>query len=304
MDDGRRVDQVAAKLFSEYSRARLQAWIKSGALLVDGKSVKPRTALQTGQQLSLNAESEPQTEWQPEAVEYQVMHQDDAVIVINKPAGLTVHPGAGQGAGTLANGLLQDFPELRGIPRVGIVHRLDRDTSGLMVVARNLKAHTALVDAIQQHHVERHYLAVVSGRLVAGGSIDAPIGRDPKNRLRMAVLNQGRSARTHYRVVERFRAHSLLALKLETGRTHQIRVHCAHQNFPLVGDMLYGRHARLGKGLSASARQILQDFPRQALCATKLTFSHPENTETVEWQIEPPQDFADLVQVLKEDADG
>ncbi|WP_017910376.1 23S rRNA pseudouridine(1911/1915/1917) synthase RluD, partial [Xanthomonas sp. SHU 199] len=264
---GRRFDAVLAELFPEYSRSRLAEWIKSGDALLDGAPARPRDALRGGEIASLHAVLDTQTHALPEDIPLEVLYEDDQVIVLNKPAGLVVHPGAGNPSGTLVNALLYRDPGLSALPRAGIVHRLDKDTSGAMVVARTLQAHTSLVVQLSARDVHRQYLAVVVGALVSGGTANAPIDRHPRDRLRMAVREDGRDAVTHYRLRERFRAHTALECRLETGRTHQIRVHMAHLKHPIVGDPLYGGPLKLPKGASEELIAELRGFKRQALHA-------------------------------------
>jgi 23S rRNA pseudouridine1911/1915/1917 synthase len=296
---GRRFDQVLAELFPDYSRSRLSIWIKSGQALLEEAAVKPRHLVRGGELVSLVPDAEPDLSVQPQAMDIDIRYQDPHLLVLNKPAGLVVHPGAGQPDGTLQNGLLHFDPALARVPRAGIVHRLDKDTSGLMVVARSLPAHAALVVALAAREIHRDYLAVVQGTMVAGGTVDAPIGRHPTDRLRMAVVPGGRDAVTHYRIGERFAAHSLLEVSLETGRTHQIRVHMAYIHHPLVGDPLYGGGPRLPKGASAELVDILRGFRRQALHAWRLSFDHPVGGEPVSVEAEPPADFQALRLALR-----
>jgi len=300
---GARLDQVAAELFSSYSRSRLQKWIKDGELLVDGKSCRPRDKLFGGEQLSVKALLEPEGEWLAEAIELDVCYEDEDILVINKPAGLVVHPAAGNYQGTLLNGVLHYLPANENIPRAGIVHRLDKETSGLMVVAKTLVAHQSLVKQLQAKTVSREYLAIVQGVMTGGGTVDKPIGRHPQARTKMAVLDfGGKEAVSHYRVIERFPAHTLIRVKLETGRTHQIRVHMASIGYPLVGDSTYGGRLKLPKGSSQELHDALRAFRRQALHATQLALSHPVSGEHMEWQALPPADFNRLFAVLKSDA--
>jgi 23S rRNA pseudouridine1911/1915/1917 synthase len=300
---GRRFDQALAEMFPDYSRSRLSGWIKSGAVTLDGARVPPRQLLRGGEQVVLQAELENEVTSAPEDIALDIVHEDEHLLVLNKPAGLVVHPGAGNPAGTLLNALLFRDPKLAELPRAGIVHRLDKDTSGLMVVARTLPTYTALVDLLSRHEVERQYEAVVLGTMVAGGTVDEPIGRSMGDRLRQAVRDEedGKRAVTHYRLRERFRAHSLVQCQLETGRTHQIRVHLAHIQHPLVGDPLYGGGLKLPKGASAELAATLRAFRRQALHAEKLSFVHPATGETVSFSAERPADLQLLIEALRAD---
>ena len=300
IQEGFRADRVAAVLFSDYSRTRLQAWMRSGELLLDGDYVAPRDAMHSGQILELDAEPQEATCWEPERMELELLHSDADLLVVNKPPGLVVHPGAGVCSNTLANGLLGAFPELQAVPRAGIVHRLDRDTSGLMLVARTLSAHTWLVQLLQQRRIERFYQALVVGRMGASGTVDAPIGRHPIWRTRMAVRSSGgRPAVTHYRVHQRFAGYTHLALKLETGRTHQIRVHCAHIGHPVVGDRSYGRQPSLGVQLPEPVRQLLRQFPRQALHAQRLCLPNLHAGRELMFEAPAPADYLELVAGLE-----
>jgi 23S rRNA pseudouridine1911/1915/1917 synthase len=300
---GRRFDQALAEMFPDYSRSRLSGWIKSGAVTLDGAQVPPRQLLRGGEQVVLQAELENEVTSAPEDIALDIVHEDDHLLVLNKSAGLVVHPGAGNPAGTLLNALLFRDPKLAELPRAGIVHRLDKDTSGLMVVARTLPTYTALVDLLSRHEVERQYEAVVLGTMVAGGTVDEPIGRSMGDRLRQAVRDEedGKRAVTHYRLRERFRAHSLVQCQLETGRTHQIRVHLAHIQHPLIGDPLYGGGLKLPKGASAELAATLRGFRRQALHAEKLSFVHPATAETVSFGAERPADLQLLIEALRAD---
>jgi 23S rRNA pseudouridine1911/1915/1917 synthase len=298
---GRRFDAVLAELFPEYSRSRLAAWIKSGDALLDGEPARPRDLVRGGEAVSLVAEVEEQTRAEPEDIPLDVLYEDSEVFVLDKPAGLVVHPGAGNPTGTLVNGLLHRDPRLAALPRAGIVHRLDKDTSGVMVVARTLQAHTALVAQLSAREVHRQYLAVVVGALVSGGTADAAIDRHPRDRIRMAVREDGKDAVTHYRLRERFHAHTLLECRLETGRTHQIRVHMAHLRHPIVGDPLYGGPLRLPRGASDELVAALRGFKRQALHAETLEFAHPASGEPVRVVAPVPADLQDLLRALRED---
>ncbi|MBT2145514.1 MULTISPECIES: 23S rRNA pseudouridine(1911/1915/1917) synthase RluD [unclassified Rhodanobacter] len=300
---GRRFDQALAEMFPDYSRSRLSGWIKSGAVTLDGVQAPPRQLLRGGERVCLQVELENEVSSAPEDIALAIVHEDEHLLVLDKPAGLVVHPGAGNPAGTLLNALLHHDPKLAELPRAGIVHRLDKDTSGLMVVARTLPTYTALVDLLSRHEVERQYEAVVLGTMVAGGTVDAPIGRSMGDRLRQAVRDEedGKRAVTHYRLRERFRAHSLLQCQLETGRTHQIRVHLAHIGHSLVGDPLYGGGLKLPKGASSELIATLRGFRRQALHAEKLSFTHPATGEALSFGAERPADQLALIEALRAD---
>lgn len=299
---GRRFDQVLAELFPDFSRSRLSEWIKSGDALLDGRLVKPKEAVRGGEPITLSVRMEVETDAQPEDIPLEILYEDEDVLVVNKPAGLVVHPGAGNPRGTLVNALLHFDPRLAELARAGIVHRLDKDTSGLMVVARTLRAHSSLVEQLSGREVHRQYLAVVQGTMVAGSTVNAPIGRHPTDRVRMAVVKEGgRDAVTHYRVREKFRAHTLVECRLETGRTHQIRVHMAHVRHPIVGDPLYGGSYRQPKAATEALATRLQGFRRQALHAEKLTFRHPATGEPVTTEAPMPEDMLGLLHDLRED---
>src|SRR5262245_25671813 len=281
---GRRLDQAAAELLPEYSRSRLRAWIDAGALLVGGREAKARMLVKGGEELALQAELEAAVEAQAEPIPLDVLHADDALLVIDKPVGLVVHPGAGNRSGTLQNALLHLYPELAVLPRAGLVHRLDKDTSGLLLVARTLQSHTALVAALARREIKRTYRGICQGVLTGGGTIDAPIGRHRRDRTKMAVTEGGRDALTRYRVVERFRAHTYCELELETGRTHQIRVHMAHIRAPLIGDPVYGGRPKLPPRPSEELRTALQGFRRQALHAVRIVLEHPSSGEGLRFE--------------------
>ncbi|MGN7917433.1 MULTISPECIES: 23S rRNA pseudouridine(1911/1915/1917) synthase RluD [Lysobacter] len=298
---GRRFDAVLAELFPDYSRSRLATWIKSGDARLNGREVRPRDPVQGGESVELTVVLDIQTRAEAEDIALDVLYEDADVIVLDKPAGLVVHPGAGNHAGTLVNALLHRDPGLATLPRAGIVHRLDKDTSGVMVVARTLPAHTSLVEQLSAREVHRQYLAVVVGALVSGGTANAPIDRHPRDRLRMAVREDGRDAVTHYRLRERFRAHTLLECRLETGRTHQIRVHMAHLKHPIVGDPLYGGPLKLPKGATDGLVEALRGFKRQALHAETLEFVHPVSGEPIRCTAPVPADLRHLVAELSAD---
>jgi len=298
---GLRLDRVLALLFGDYSRARLQQWIRDGQVSVDGKQLRPRDKLQGGEQLQVVANLEVETEYQAESIPLNIVFEDEALLVINKPAGLVVHPAVGNRQGTLLNALLHHAPEVAAVPRAGIVHRLDKDTSGLLVVARTLEAHKHLVDQLQARAFEREYQAVSCGVMTAGGTIEAAIGRHPTQRVRMAVVEKGKEAVTHYRVIERFRSHTHVRVQLETGRTHQIRVHMAHIRYPLIGDPMYGGRLRIPQGCAEELKETLHKFKRQALHAARLGLVHPFSGEALSWQAELPQDMQHLLRSLKDD---
>ena len=301
---GRRLDQALAELVQEYSRSRLQQWIRAGHVTVDARVARVRETVQGGERVCIDAEIATQTVDTPEPIGLDIVYEDADLLVINKPAGLVVHPAAGNPSGTLLNALLHHDSGLATLPRAGIVHRLDKNTSGLMVVARNLVAHKRLVEALQARIVKREYLAVVNSVLTAGGTIDAPIGRHPVDRKRMAVVAGGKEAITHYRVEARYRAHTLVRVTLETGRTHQIRVHMAHNHTPILGDPVYGGRLRLPAGASEELRALLGSFRRQALHATRLALQHPGSGEQVDWEAAVPADMAALLETLQQDAAG
>ncbi len=300
-DCGRRLDQIATDLFTDFSRARLQQWIKEGALRVDGEQRAPKQKLLGGEVLSIDVQLQPEGDWQAENIPLNIVYEDDDIIVLNKSADLVVHPAAGNRSGTLLNGLLYHCAQLASVPRAGIVHRLDKDTTGLMVVAKTLQAHTDLVAQLQARTVNREYEAVVSGVMTGGGTVDQPIGRHPVQRTKMAVVSDGKEARTHYSVLQRFHGHSHVRLNLETGRTHQIRVHMAHLRFPIVGDDAYAGRFRIHKGASQHLREFIHGFGRQALHARALGLIHPTSGEQQSWSVDLPEDMHALLEVL---ADG
>jgi 23S rRNA pseudouridine1911/1915/1917 synthase len=303
---GQRLDRVLAELFPEYSRTRLQQWLKAGHLHVDGMSPAPRTPVGGGEMVMLDpgiarAVDPTQDAEAEEDVSFEIVHEDGALIIVNKPAGLVVHPAAGHRGGTLQNGLLHHDPGLAAVPRAGIVHRLDKDTTGLMVVARNLTAHHRLVTQLHDRGVLREYQAVINGVPIAGDTIDAPIGRHARERQRQAVVRDGKTAVTHFRVEEKFRAHAHLRVRLDTGRTHQIRVHMAHVGMPIVGDPVYGGRQRLPKQPSETLKAAFAGMRRQALHAARLEFSHPDSGEWMGWDAPPPADFRALLEALRTD---
>jgi len=298
---GLRLDQALARMFPQYSRSRLKEWLLAGAIVVEGGPTRPRDAVSGGERVSLQPVAEVSVRAEPERIALDIAHEDDDLLVVNKPAGLVVHPGAGNPAGTLMNGLLHRVPALEEVPRAGIIHRLDKDTSGLLLVAKSLTAHTALVRLLAEREISRHYLAICSGVLTGGGTIQEPVGRHPVDRKRMSVQQNGKPAVTHYTVKERYAAFTYVNVKLETGRTHQIRVHFAHRRHALVGDQVYGGRLALPKGASDEVIQVLRHFKRQALHATRLAFEHPSSGEQIDLEISPPKDFQMLVASLQRD---
>jgi len=300
---GQRLDQALAQLFPDYSRSRLQQWVKEGLVKVDGRACRSRDKVLGGEQVELEARLEEQVECNPQSIPLDLVFEDEHLLVINKPAGLVVHPAVGNRDGTLQNALLNHDPNLIQLPRAGIVHRLDKETSGLLVVARTPMAHKTLVEQLQAREVKREYRAIAKGVLVAGGTVDAPIGRHPVHRVKQAVVPGGKPAITHYRVLERFAHHSYLRVNLETGRTHQIRVHMAHIRHALVGDPVYGGRLQMPAAASPEMQNALRKFRRQALHARRLGLNHPATGEWVEWEVPVPQDMAELLEVLRADVD-
>ena len=298
---GVRLDLALVELFPDFSRARLQLWVKNGQIRVNGETWRSKDKVAGGENIALQYEPENDAveTYQPEPIPLDIVFEDDDLLVLNKPPGLVVHPGAGNWSGTLLNALLYRFPELQSIPRAGIVHRLDKQTSGLMVVARTLQAHKSLVDALQLREVSREYVALVEGKLIAGGCIEEPIGRHPVDRKRMAVKENGKPAVTHYRINRRYQSQTLLDVKLETGRTHQIRVHMAHIHHSIVGDPVYGNRRRVPKGMKDVDLQALRSFRRQALHARRLGLNHPGSGEAVSWEAPLPDDFTELLNLLE-----
>lgn len=299
---GMRLDQTLAELLPEFSRSRVQRWIEAGRVLVDGARRRAKDRVWGGEAVRLDALMEPDLSDAPQPIPIRVVFEDDALLMIHKPAGLVVHPAAGNRDGTLLNALLHRLPALRAVPRAGIVHRLDKDTSGLLVVAKTLESHGALVTQLKERRILREYRALVVGEPAASGVVDAPIGRHPTQRTQMAVVPGARPARTRYRILERLPGHSLLGVELDTGRTHQIRVHLTHIRHPLVGDQVYGGRPKPPKGVSPGLVSTLQGFPRQALHAIRLGLFHPSTGEPLEWSLPMEPDLEDLLQTLRDAA--
>lgn len=298
---GLRLDQALARMFPEYSRSRLKEWLLAGAITVDGGPKRPKDAVSGGETVTLEPQAEVSVTAEAEPMALDIVFEDDDLLVVNKAAGLVVHPGAGNHAGTLMNGLLHHVAALEEVPRAGIIHRLDKDTSGLLLVAKTLTAHTALVRLLAEREIDRHYLAVCNGVLTGGGTVKEPIGRHPVDRKRQSVQSNGKPAVTHYTVRERFAGFTYVDVKLETGRTHQIRVHFAHRRHALVGDPVYGGRLALPKGASKELIQVLRHFKRQALHATRLAFVHPVTGKPLAFEVDPPEDFQRLVDTMRQD---
>lgn len=298
---GMRLDQCLAEIFPDYSRSKLQTWIKAGRVTVNQLSLKAKDKVDGGERVELDAEAEEVIEYEAEDIPLDIVYEDDAILIVNKPAGLVVHPAVGHWHGTLVNALLNHQPLLKTLPRAGIVHRLDKDTSGLLMIAKTLQAHHSLSSQLQDRSITREYLALVKGWMTAGGTIDEPLGRHPADRKRNIVREDGKHAVTHYRLAQRFKRHTLIRVKLETGRTHQIRVHMAHIQYPLVGDQVYGGRFQMPANCSEILEQTLRGFKRQALHATKLGLQHPETNEYCEWELAVPEDMANLLNVLEQD---
>ena len=296
---GNRIDSSLSEMLPDYSRSKITAWIKSGDALIKQKSFKPKDKVIGNEVIYLTINSKQSNNWIAEKIPLNVFYEDEDIIIINKQFGLVTHPGAGNWNGTLANALLYYDPSLSTLDRVGIVHRLDKNTSGLMVIARNEKSQKYLVEQLQNHSVNREYSALVYGHMIAGGTIDEPIGRDPKDRVKQAVLMSGKDAVTHYRAIERFKSHTHVKAILETGRTHQIRVHLSHIGHSLIGDPVYGGRVRFPKKASEELKHALLNFKRQALHSKKLTLNHPISGELMSWKAPLPDDMQELLKVLK-----
>ncbi len=301
---GKRFDVALAALFPDFSRSRLQSWIRSGDALIQGEKRRPRDSVAEGEEVRLQIEREEEVQWGAEDIPLNILYEDEALLFIDKSAGMVVHPAAGNWSGTLVNALLHHDPALAEVPRAGIVHRLDKDTSGVLVVARTLQSHTHLVRQLQERAMSREYQAICKGVMTAGGTVDAPIGRHRVDRKKMAVTEGGKPAVTHYRVVEKFRAHTHIRLSLETGRTHQIRVHMEQIRFALLGDPVYGHRLQIPASSSERMAETLRGFRRQALHAARLGLEHPLTGEQIEHQSPLPDDMVGLIEVLREDREA
>jgi 23S rRNA pseudouridine1911/1915/1917 synthase len=299
---GLRLDQALAKLLPDFSRTQIQEWIKNGAITIDNKPCKARETVLGGETVAINATRKAQPFWNAEPIALNIIYEDDALIVINKPIGMVVHPAAGNLNNTLLNALLHHAPSLQALPRAGILHRLDKNTSGLLVIAKTHHALLKLSKQLKARTITRIYQAIVYGVMMSGGTIDEPIGRHPIQRKRMTVIETGKPATTHYRVIERYPAFTRLKVQLETGRTHQIRVHMAHIHFPLLGDPVYGGRLQLPKGASPELINTLRTFKHQALHASELSLTHPVTGKVMTWQAPLPEDMQNLIHVLKRDA--
>ena len=297
---GDRLDVALSEMLPDYSRSKITAWIKSGDALINNKAFKPKDKVNGSQMVMLSLNKKQNNDWSAENITLNIIFEDEDIIIINKPFGLVTHPGAGNWDGTLANALLYYDPELSKLDRAGIVHRLDKNTSGLMVIARNEKSQKYLVEQLQSHSVVREYSAIVYGHMISGGSVNDPIGRDPKDRTKQAVSSNGKDATTHYRVIERFKSHTHVKAILETGRTHQIRVHLSHIGYPLLGDPMYGGRVRFPKKASEILKESLLGFKRQALHSKKLTLNHPSTGELMAWKAPLADDMLELLDILNE----
>ncbi|NGZ67789.1 23S rRNA pseudouridine(1911/1915/1917) synthase RluD [Vibrio aestuarianus subsp. cardii] len=299
---GQRLDQAVAELFADFSRSRLKEWLLDGKVQVNGEVItKPRTKVMGGEIITVQAELEDEERWEAQDIPLDIVYEDDDIIVINKPRDFVVHPGAGTPDGTVLNALLFHYPAIAEVPRAGIVHRLDKDTTGLMVVAKTVPAQTHLVRALQKRNITREYEAIAIGTMTAGGMIDKPIGRHSTKRTLMAVSPLGKPAVTHYRVAEHFREHTRIRLRLETGRTHQIRVHMSYLQHPLLGDTAYGGRARIPKGATEELAEMIRGFDRQALHAVMLRFNHPVTGEELEFHAPVPDDMVEIAEALRVD---
>ena len=296
---GKRLDLALSKLFPEHSRSRIQSWIKAGEVEVNNSKYKQRNVVNSGDIIKINTTLKSIDKHQAEHISLDVIHEDKAIIILNKPAGLVVHPGAGNPKHTLVNALLHFDEKLDVLPRAGIIHRLDKDTTGIMIIARTIESYTYLVNELQKRNIKRNYKAIICGQLVAGGVIENKIGRHPVHRTKMAVTDKGKLATTHYRIIKKFQHYTYLDIQLGTGRTHQIRVHMNNEKHPIIGDPLYGKNTFLKKGINASLREFIKNFKRQALHAYNLEFTHPVSKKIISLKAELPDDMNNLIKILE-----
>ncbi len=296
---GKRLDLALSKLFPEHSRSRIQSWIKAGEVEVNNSKYKQRNVVNSGDIITINTTLKSIDKHQAEHIGLDVIHEDKAIIILNKPAGLVVHPGAGNQKHTLVNALLHFDEKLDVLPRAGIIHRLDKDTTGIMIIARTIESYTYLVNELQKRNIKRNYKAIICGRLVAGGVIENKIGRHPVHRTKMAVTDKGKLATTHYRIIKKFQHYTYLDIQLGTGRTHQIRVHMNNEKHPIIGDPLYGKNTFIKKGINASLREFIKNFKRQALHAYNLEFTHPISKKIISLKAELPDDMKNLIKILE-----
>ena len=296
---GKRLDLALSKLFPEHSRSRIQSWIKAGEVEVNNSKYKQRNVVNSGDIIKINTTLTSIDKHQAEHIDLDVIHEDKAIIIINKPAGLVVHPGAGNQKHTLVNALLHFDEKLDVLPRAGIIHRLDKDTTGIMIIARTIESYTYLVNELQKRNIKRNYKAIICGQLVAGGVIENKIGRHPVHRTKMAVTDKGKLATTHYRIIKKFQHYTYLDIQLGTGRTHQIRVHMNNEKHPIIGDPLYGKNTFIKKGINASLREFIKNFKRQALHAYNLEFTHPISKKIISLKAELPDDMNNLINILE-----
>ena len=296
---GKRLDLALSKLFPEHSRSRIQSWIKAGEVEVNNSKYKQRNVVNSGDIIKINTTLKSIDKHQAEHISLDVIHEDKAIIILNKPAGLVVHPGAGNQKHTLVNALLHFDEKLDVLPRAGIIHRLDKDTTGIMIIARTIESYTYLVNELQKRNIKRNYKAIICGQLVAGGVIENKIGRHPVHRTKMAVTDKGKLATTHYRIIKKFQHYTYLDIQLGTGRTHQIRVHMNNEKHPIIGDPLYGKNTFIKKGINASLREFIKNFKRQALHAYNLEFTHPVSKKIISLNAELPDDMNNLIKILE-----
>ena len=297
--EGKRLDLALSKLFPEHSRSRIQSWIKAGEVEVNNSKYKQRNVVNSGDIIKINTTLKSIDKHQAEHIGLNVIHEDKAIIILNKPAGLVVHPGAGNQKHTLVNALLHFDEKLDVLPRAGIIHRLDKDTTGIMIIARTIESYTYLVNELQERNIKRNYKAIICGQLVAGGVIENKIGRHPVHRTKMAVTDKGKLATTHYRIIKKFQHYTYLDIQLGTGRTHQIRVHMNNEKHPIIGDPLYGKNTFIKKGINASLREFIKNFKRQALHAYNIEFTHPISKKIISLKAELPDDMNNLIKILE-----